>query len=170
MPNLGQKKRVKKSNPDPSGACPVTIIPLPAHFSISWKLGCNSATSLPDESSTWKYKNKNNNEKKERKKDWRETKKVTEKTRILQWSPLIWLFWEHQQQAHHSESKELMEVHLHHIWQLGLLGSPVQWRTSPSHLLTGLFSWQLKSQILWQTLQFHVLREQTWTGNGQQLV
>ena len=34
-PNFGQKKRVKKSKPDPAGAGPVTITPLPEHTLIS---------------------------------------------------------------------------------------------------------------------------------------
>jgi hypothetical protein len=51
-PNFGQKKREKKSYPDPGVAGPVIITPLPVHFLISSILGMTSATSFPEESST----------------------------------------------------------------------------------------------------------------------
>lgn len=52
IPSLGQKKRLKKSIPEPMGASPVTIIPLPGSFCISPISGSNSSTALPDGSTT----------------------------------------------------------------------------------------------------------------------
>jgi hypothetical protein len=51
IPNFGQKKRVKKSYPDPAGAGPVTIRPLLSKLFISSMLGTISATSFAEESS-----------------------------------------------------------------------------------------------------------------------